>query len=75
MQYFTGKEGKGWLVVVWGGLLLLLCFGFFLDSLEFQFSFFKGKRWIAKIFHTLDVTGCFGELLCLVESGRSRMPS
>lgn len=29
MQYFTGKEGKGWLVVVQGGFFLLLGFGCF----------------------------------------------
>lgn len=45
MQYFTGKEGKGWLVVVWGGLLLLLLgFGFFFRFPQVSVFILQGKE-------------------------------
>lgn len=52
--------------------------GFFFSSASFNFhpSREKKKMWITKIFQRAGChQGCFGRLLCLLESDGSRAPS
>lgn len=60
----------GWIFVV-----VVRFWVFFKIPSSFSFHSSREKDGLQRSSHPLDVTVCFGELLCLMESGRSRMPS
>lgn len=60
----------GWIFVAVVGFGVFLRF-----PSSFSFHSSRERDGLQRSSHPLDVTVCFGELLCLMESGRSRMPS